>query len=214
MRYLVFVIALTLPCLGQVSSGSLIGDARDEKLQLMPGVQITTSNTATGFVRSAVTSSAGSYRIDDLLPGSYSVTAEHTGFRTVTVSGVVIELNQKTRLDLNLKVTSQPESVTVTAHASPLQTDEASEGYLLESSFVRALPLSDRNIIGLVTLGPGAIPRQLGGFVHDIFNDLQAGRGAVALNPPVNGARSTSNSSILDGAYNTARNTFVIAITP
>ena len=66
----------------------------------------------------------------------------------------------------------------------------------------------------MVTLGPGAIPRQLSGFTHDIINDKQANRGAVALNAPVNGARSTENSYILDGAYNTDRNTFSVAVIP
>ena len=65
-----------------------------------------------------------------------------------------------------------------------------------------------------MTLGPGAIPRQLGGFTHDIMNDLQGNRGAVAFNAPVNGARSTENSYILDGAYNTDRNIFSIAVVP
>ena len=53
------------------------------------------------------------------------------------------------------------------AHASPLQTDEAGEGYTLGSNFLEELPLLGRNIVDLVTLGPGAIPRQLGGFTHD-----------------------------------------------
>ena len=88
------------------------------------------------------------------------------------------------------------------------------EGYTLGSEFLEALPLLGRNIIDLVTLGPGAIPRQLGGFTHDIINDLQGNRGAVALNAPVNGARSTENSYILDGAYNTDRNIFAIAVLP
>ena len=77
-----------------------------------------------------------------------------------------------------------------------------------------ALPLDGRNVISLVTLGPGAIPRQLSGLVHDIINDIQPARGAVALNPPVNGGRSTMNSFILDGAYNTDRNTFAVAVVP
>ena len=79
---------------------------------------------------------------------------------------------------------------------------------------MEALPLASRNIISMVTLGPGAIPRQLSGFTHDIINDKQANRGAVALNAPVNGARSTENSYILDGAYNTDRNTFSVAVIP
>src|SRR5262249_38858954 len=66
-----------------------------------------------------------------------------------------------------------------------------------------------------VRVGPGGIPRQLGGFTHDVNNDIQEGsRGSVALNPPVNGARSTQNTFLLDGSYDTNRNTFAIAVYP
>src|ERR1700684_2225537 len=95
----------------------------------------------------------GSYRIDDLLPGAYTVTAQHDGFQAVTVSPVFVEVNQKFRLDFDLKVGSIHETATVTAQASPLQTDEASEGYTLSSSFFEELPLLGRQIIDLVTLG-------------------------------------------------------------
>ena len=198
----------------QVSTGSLLGDVRDEKNGAMAGVAIIARDDDTGFARTTTTNAYGSYRIDDLLPGAYTVTASRQGFQTVTVSPFFVEVDQKARLDLELRPGSAPESVTVTAHSSPLQTDQASEGYLLESGFVEALPLLGRNIIDLVTLGPGAIPRQLGGFTHDIMNDLQGNRGAVALNAPVNGARSTDNHYILDGGDNTDRNVFAIAVVP
>jgi Carboxypeptidase regulatory-like domain len=198
----------------QVSSGSLLGDARDQKAASVDAVQIVARSNTTGFTRSASTNAFGSYRIDDLLPGAYTVTAQHDGFQAVTVSPVFVEVNQKVRLDFELKVGSGYDTATVVAHASPIQTDEASEGYTLGSDFFEELPLLGRNIVDLVTLGPGAIPRQLGGFTHDIMNDLQGNRGAVALNAPVNGARSSENSYILDGAYNTDRNTFSIAVIP
>jgi len=199
---------------GQVSSGSLLGDVRDEKAASVAGVAIQARNNQTGFSRSAVTNDFGSYRIDDLLPGAYTVTAQHDGFQTVTVSPFFVEVDQKARLDFDLRVGSAHDTVTVTARTSPLQTDEPSEGYQLGSDFIESLPLLGRNIITLVTLGPGAIPRQLGGFTHDIINDLQGNRGAVAFNAPVNGARSTGNSYILDGSYNTDRNVFSIAVVP
>jgi hypothetical protein len=198
----------------QVSSGSLLGDVRDQKSASVAGAVIQARNDSTGFSRSATTNAFGSYRIDDLLPGVYTVTAQHEGLQMVTVSPVFVEVDQKARLDFDLHVGSSHETVTVIAHTSPLQTDEASEGYQLGSNFLEALPLLGRNIISLVTLGPGAIPRQLGGFTHDIINDLQGNRGAVAFNAPVNGARSTGNSYILDGAYNTDRNVFSIAVVP
>jgi hypothetical protein len=198
----------------QVSSGSLLGDVRDQKAGSVAGTVIQARNNQTGYSRSAVTNAFGSYRIDDLLPGAYTVAAQHDGFQSVTVSPFFVEVDQKARLDIDLRVGSAHETVTVTARTSPLQTDEASEGYQLGSDFVESLPLLGRNIITLVTLGPGAVPRQLGGFTHDIMNDLQGNRGAVAFNAPVNGSRSTGNSYILDGAYNTDRNIFSIAVVP
>jgi hypothetical protein len=207
-------VLLAVPCAAQVSSGSLLGDIRDEMAAAIAGVSVVARNNDTGFTRTAATHEFGSYRIDDLLPGAYTVTAQKDGFQAVTVSPFFVEVNQKARLDFDMRVGSARDAVTVNARSSPLQTDEASEGYLLGSSFIESLPLVGRNIIDLVTLGPGAIPRQLGGFTHDIMNDLQGNRGAVALNAPVNGARSTANSYILDGAYNTDRNVFSIAVVP
>ena len=211
---LFLLASLAMPCMAQVSSGSLLGDVRDEKAVPVAGVSLLVQNNGTGFSRTTETNAFGSYRIDDLLPGAYTVIVEHTGFQTVTVSPVFVEVNQKARLDIDLRVGSAHESVTVTARTSPVQTDDTTEGYQLGSSFIEALPLLGRNIISLVTLGPGAIPRQLGGFTHDIMNDLQGNRGAVAFNAPVNGARSNQNSYILDGAYNTDGNVFAIAVVP
>ncbi len=212
--FLALLMVLALPMEAQVSSGSVLGDVRDEKGASLSGVVIQATNNATGFARTATTGGFGSYRIDDLLPGAYTVTAQHDGFQTVTVSPLFVEVNKKSRLDFDLPLGSSHEAITVTAHASPLQTDEVSEGYLLGSSFFEALPLLGRNIITLVTVGPGAIPRQLGGFTHDINNDQQGNRGAVAFNAPVNGARSDENSYILDGAYDTDQNVRAISVIP
>ena len=208
------VLVLALPMDAQVSSGSLLGDARDEKGAIIAGVAIQATSNATGFVRGAVTNEVGSYRIDDLLPGAYTVTAQHPGFQAVTVSPLFVELNKKSRLDFDLHVGSSHDTVTVTAHASPLETEEVSEGFLLGSNFIEALPLVGRNIIDLVTIGPGAIPRQLSGFTHDINNDQQGNRGAVALNAPVNGARSDENTYIVDGGYDTDLNVRAISVIP
>lgn len=213
-RGFLVLLVFCLPSFAQVSSGSLLGDAHDEKAASVEGVVVAARDNDTGFTRSATTNAFGSYRIDDLLPGVYTVTAQREGFQAVTVSRIFVEVNQKARLDFDLKVGSIHETATVTAHASPVQTEEASEGFTLGSEFFEELPLLGRNIIDLVTLGPGAIPRQLGGFTHDIINDLQGNRGAVDLNAPVNGARSTQNVYILDGADNTDRNTFSVAVEP
>jgi hypothetical protein len=210
----IFVLLLSVVSWAQTSSSVLFGDVRDSSGGLVQGVSIVATEVGTGFTRSIRSGSLGEYRMEDLRPGTYSIQASLRGFRNLTIGSVVLEVSQKLQLDLNLVPGHEYDEVTVTAEASLLQTGDASEGVLLQAATVQALPLVGRNIGNLVTVGPGAIPRQLGGFGHDIVNDLQGNRGAVALNPPVNGARSTMNVNVLDGAYNTDRNTFAIVITP
>src|SRR5271154_611050 len=123
--FLALLLVLALPMDAQVSSGSLLGDVRDEKGAAVEGVAIQITGNTTGFARAAATNAFGSYRIDDLLPGAYTVTAQHDGFQAVTVSPVFVEVNQKVRLDVELQVGSVHETATVNAHASALQTDEA-----------------------------------------------------------------------------------------
>lgn len=203
-----------LPGSAQTSSGVIFGDVHTSAGNLLPGVTVQVRDQARGIERTASTSSMGEYRIDDLRPGLYLVSAAKPGFRTLRVTDFAIEVNQKARLDMELVTGEEIDTITVKGEAALLQTGEASEGYLLQYATVRSLPLAGRNIASLVTLGPGAIPRQLGGFGHDVMNDLQGNRGAVEYNPPVNGARSTLNAHVFDGAYNTDRNTYSIVITP
>ncbi len=215
MFVLLFLLwTLAAPAFSQVASGTLLGEVRDESSALVPGARVTARHEATGFSRTVLTGAEGAYRIDLLVPGLYTVAVEKKGFLRLNVASVTVEVNQKARLDLELKVGAEKESITVTADASPLQSGDASDGYRLDHQTIVALPLAVRNVISLATLGPGVIPRHLGGFVHDVVNDVQEGRGAVALNPPINGARSTMNSFLLDGAMNTDRTTFAIAVNP
>lgn len=213
MKQLILIL-FAASCYGQVSSGSLIGDVKNESASAVAGAVITAQHKATGFSRSATSGAAGGYRIDDLIPGVYSITVRGSGLRTLNVPEVTIEVDQKSRLDIEMRAGQDSDTITVNALSTPIQTEEASSGYQLGSAFMEALPLATRNIISMVTLGPGAIPRQLSGFTHDIINDKQANRGAVALNAPVNGSRSTENSYVLDGAYNTDRNAFSVAVIP
>ncbi len=214
VRFAVFGILLCAGLRAQVSSGILTGDVHDATGAVVQGAGVTIVNDATGYARSVRTEERGSYQFEDVPPGTYTVSVEKSGFRKTTATNVRIEIDRKLRLDFDLTAGAQHEAVTVTARASLLQTDDATEGYTLDSSTISEVPLDGRNLMSLVTLGPGAIPRQLNGFVHDVINDAQEARGAVALNAPINGARSTMNAYILDGAYNTDRNTYATVIVP
>jgi hypothetical protein len=215
LRSFSLVLAAVLAAHAQVGSATLTGTVTDQSAAIVSGAKVMATQSGTGFSRMAITDSRGTYVFDALAPGAYSVTVEKPGFRVYEATGLALELNQNVRHDVRLQVGSTQERVTVSAQVSPVQTEDASVGYRMDNTRIGALPLASRNVISLVTLGPGAIPRQLGGFVHDINNDVQGGsRGSVALNPPINGSRSTMNAFLLDGAYDTDRNTFAVAVYP
>ena len=215
LKTVFFVFAFAALTRAQVSSGSISGQVEDATGGRLSSVKISARQETTGFVRATVTDQSGEYQIDNISPGIYTVSADRQGFQHLIETHVIVEINQHVRLNLQMNVGEAHDSVTVTASVSNLQIGDNTVGYRLDSRTFTQLPLDERNVISLVTLGPGAIPRHLGGFVHDVDNDVQAGtRGSVALNPPINGSRPSMNSFLLDGAYNTDRNAFAIVVTP
>lgn len=134
----------------QVSSGTFFGEARDQSGALVSGVHIAVKEDRTGFLRETTTDSIGSYRVPDLVPGIYTITAERKGFRQFVASHVTLEINQNARFDLPLELGIGHESVVVTGPASRLQTDDSSEGYHFSSALFLELPIDGRNVLSLV----------------------------------------------------------------
>jgi outer membrane receptor protein involved in Fe transport len=215
MRTVILILIAAAAAQAQVASATLSGTVRDTSEAVVAGARISVVESATGFARATVTDALGRYRFEQLAAGTYRLTAEKAGFARYEAEGIALEVNQNGRQDVRLSVGADATAITVTGAVSPLDAEDPSVGYRMDQSKIDGLPLASRNVISLVTLGPGAIPRQLGGFVHDVNNDVQEGtRGSVALNPPINGSRSTMNTFLLDGAYDTDRNTFAIAVYP
>ena len=213
-RVLLLAFLVAVSSLAQFSSGALSGEIRDESGAAVTAASVVARQSATGFLRTVQSNSAGQYALPNLPPGEYSIIVTKTGFRSANVDHVVLEVDHPITLGFGLKVGTEHDSVTVNATASPLQTTGATGGFFAGTTLTEELPLDGRNVINLVTLGPGPVPRQLNGFGHDVINDKQAARGATALNAPVNGARSTMNTYLLDGDYNTDRNTYAVAVIP
>src|SRR5207247_7305635 len=78
------VLLTSLPLFAQKITGDISGTVQDSTGAVVKGATVTASNTATGETRSATTSDAGFYRIVELPPGTYKVTATAQGFKTVT----------------------------------------------------------------------------------------------------------------------------------
>src|SRR5262245_60053498 len=126
---LILLIVMAVSAMAQVASSGISGVVRDQSSAVVRGARVSARHELTGFLREVVSSDEGDYRIDGLLPGMYTLTAEKPNFLAVTAREVVLAVNQTGHLDFELKPGSSQESITVTAAVSPVDTDNASVGY-------------------------------------------------------------------------------------
>src|SRR5262245_11858072 len=155
------VLALTaLALLGsgvagaQTVTGTIVGTATDPSSAVLPGVTITVTNTATGVSKTAVTNEAGVYTVPFVQPGTYSVSGELTGFKKRVVTGVVVDVEQRVRVDLALEVGQVAETVEVQSSAPLLEAESSSIGHVIENQRVVDLPLNGRQFMELAFLLP------------------------------------------------------------
>jgi hypothetical protein len=95
---------------------------------------------------------AGRYAFSQLPPSQYSLTVKMTGFDTYTQNGIVLDPAQTATQNIILTVGAEAQTITVTANASLLNTDNSNVATSLDAKQIVELPLNVRNIYGLVTL--------------------------------------------------------------
>src|SRR5579884_1376419 len=103
--------------MAQVSSGDLTGAVTDPAGAVVPGATVTASDAAHGIIRSAVSDTAGQYRIGLLPPGVYRVRVEATGFGAKIIDGIAIRVGDIVVADARLEVGGISSEVTVEAEA-------------------------------------------------------------------------------------------------
>src|SRR2546425_11668599 len=119
---------LTLPAiLLAQSNATLSGTVSDSANALIPGVNVTATNTATGVVSTALTNETGTYNVASLLPGTYTVSAELPGFQTRTFTDVRLG-NAQVRLNFTPQVASVTTAIQVTVSAERICLESISSG--------------------------------------------------------------------------------------
>ena len=109
------------PCAAgaQAVSGTILGTVTDSSGSVVPGAKVTIVNEGTGLTRTCVADTNGEFTAPSLPTGRYTVIAELTGFKTLTLSNIELGVDQHARIDLKLEVGAMTESVSVEA-TSPL----------------------------------------------------------------------------------------------
>src|SRR5256714_12352968 len=190
---LILLIRLLIPAalLAQTGSSALGGRVSDESGASLPGVTITATNAATGFSRSVVTGSEGSYRFQSLPVGTYSVTADLSGFASVTTRNVELNVAQERELNITLKAAAVKEQITVTA-SSPLVETTPAVSTVISQTQMENLPLNGRQFANLGSLAPGT--------TLSVNSDpTKPGQLTIALN----GGSGRNVNFLVDGGDNT-----------
>ena len=97
--------------------GSVQGAVTDQTGAVIPGANVQITHEGTGRTRDAVTSDLGSFEFAALQLGEYSIQVQNEGFQTYIQQGIVLQALENLRLDIELQVGAQAESVTVVADA-------------------------------------------------------------------------------------------------
>ncbi len=101
----------------------------------------------------------GVYRFLNLVPGTYRLEVELTGFQRYVRDQIEVNVQSAPRIEVSLKVGSIAETIQVAGTAPVLQTENASVGLVVGSRPVQELPLNGRNVMNLITLAPSVVPQ-------------------------------------------------------
>src|SRR5882724_9602160 len=189
----IVALSIVLGCVGpafsQSSTGSISGTVTDQNRAVVLGATVIGKNTATGFVRSAVTNSSGLYRLPDIPPGPYEITIEAATFKKFGRKGITIDVGQSAIIDAVLELGAIEDSVTVNDNASMLDSSTAEVSTRFDGRRLSELPISaNRSVYNVLLSTPGVI-------------QLVTGQAASAplLSFSANGGKTRSNNFMLDG---------------
>jgi hypothetical protein len=144
------LVGLAAPALAQVQTGSILVRTNDQQGAVMPGVTITISSSAlVAGSMTGVTDAGGVYRFPSLAPGTYVVKLEIAGFQTIVRENIVVLVGQTTPLDIQLKVASVAETITVTGASPTVDTTSANVNVNLSEQLIQGTP-GGRDIWGLL----------------------------------------------------------------
>lgn len=184
------------PVWAQTSNGTLVGSVTDPTGAVVVNAAVSAFSAQYGQPHETHTDSVGTYRLEGLQPGAYSVTITASGFSTLTVNAVQVTGSLTTTINGKLTLAAAQQTIEVQAPAAQaIDTQSGQLGDNITRQEIAELPYSSGDPTELVMTLPG---------VHDI----PQGQGAVNANLTegqafsVNGTRPRANNFLIDGQDN------------
>jgi Carboxypeptidase regulatory-like domain/TonB dependent receptor len=138
------------------TTGTINGSVKDQNGAVVAGANVTVKNEATGVERKATSGEDGLFVVDQMTPGSYSITVEGQGFKRTVAPKILVNVSKTTNVTINLELGSVNETVTVTSGVQEIiNTTSPTLTSIINTKQVVDLPLGDRNPIALAGLQAG-----------------------------------------------------------
>ena len=134
------------------TTATLSGVVTDPAGAALPKATLTLTSSEKGITRNFTTDDGGRYSFNQLPPAAYSLTIKAKGFETYQQNGIALNAADTATQNVTLTIGAETTSVTVTADATLLNTDNANVASDIDAKQIVELPLNVRNVYGLATL--------------------------------------------------------------
>ena len=212
--YLVVCALILLPATA-FAQATLTGTVRDTSGAVLPGVTVEASSPALiEKVRAAVTDDTGQFRIVDLRPGTYTISATLPGFVTVRREGIQLSGSQTLTIPVEMKVGGLEETITVTGETPVVDVQNVRREVVLNADVIQTIPAT-RAVGALLNATPGLNVSDSGLAMSPTMTSFSArsssinassvgGEGRYTVNGmTVSAARSGGHSSYVYDTVNT-----------
>ncbi|MEO7143334.1 MAG: TonB-dependent receptor, partial [Bryobacteraceae bacterium] len=154
------ILPALLVCCGPLLAqyGSIQGLVTDTTKAVVPGAQVTVTNTATGVNTTVETNASGLYNAAFVTPGRYNVAAAKQGFAASRRQNLTVDVDETARVDFTLNLGAVATTVDVSGAGSVVDTETSTVGQVIGNKQVVELPLNGRNYLQLAQLTSGTAP--------------------------------------------------------
>jgi hypothetical protein len=178
------IMLLPIPSAAQSDTALVVGRVVDPTGLNVQGAQVELVDIDHENTSTTKTDSSGFYTFPNVRPGRYRMQVSASGFRTVNLTGLTINIQDNLEQNFKLAIGSVSESVTVEAKSANVDLSSA-VATVVDQQFVKEMPLNGRSFQTLFQLTPGTV----------IANTSYAEQGQFS----VNGQRTNSNYFQVDG---------------